>query len=303
VRSRITTAVAVVVASAAWTMTAAAGNPHGVPPGQQKASDSTAATVSTSTSVAAQVSVKAQAKGHVATPASAKANARATSGGKAKGHVVASTHSSSHASVAAGTSVQTQTSASAGVKPSSTTNVAPGHNTHALASSNKTKLYGNGQTAGQIATQAGFGNAMLFGPGNSQPHKTNCGPHAVDVHALKAHAAKCTAAAAAAAAAASVSPAASAALPSVATQPVTATTGVSGAEASAPAKQSPHGGGVLGAKAELANATKPLAKAVLATVRKGTLPFTGLGLWLPVALGLVLIASGYGLRRKGASLT
>ena len=90
----------------------------------------------------------------------------------------------------------------------------------------------------------------------------------------------------------------------VAAQTVTAAKGgVQGAEASAPAKQSARGGGVLGAKAELASSTKPLARAVLATVRKGTLPFTGLGLWLPLALGLVLIASGYGLRRKGASLS
>jgi hypothetical protein len=28
---------------------------------------------------------------------------------------------------------------------------------------------------------------MLYGPGNSQPHKTGCGTHQVDVHALKAH--------------------------------------------------------------------------------------------------------------------
>jgi hypothetical protein len=41
----------------------------------------------------------------------------------------------------------------------------------------------------------------------------------------------------------------------------------------------------------------------LATVRKGTLPFTGLGLGLPVALGLALIASGYALRRKGSSIS
>jgi hypothetical protein len=283
-------------------MTAAAGNPHGVPPGQQKASDSTAATVSTSTSVAAQVSVKAQAKGHVATPASAKANARATLGGKAKGHVAAATHSSSHASVSASTSVQTQTSASAGVKPSSTTSLS-GHNTLAPASSNRTKLYGNGKTAGQIATQAGFGSAMLFGPGNSQPHKTNCGPHAVDVHALKAHAAAC---AAAATVSASVTPAAStqtSVAGAVAGQTAAATVAARGAEASAPAKNSASGGGVLGAKAELANATKPLSRAVLATIRKGTLPFTGLGLGLPVALGLALIASGYALRRKGSSIS
>jgi hypothetical protein len=75
---------------------------------------------------------------------------------------------------------------STGVKPSSTT--AHGqHNTSAPASSNKTKQYGNGKTAGQIAMNSGHGDAILYGPGNSQPHKTSACPggHEVDVHALK----------------------------------------------------------------------------------------------------------------------
>lgn len=80
-------------------------------------------------------------------------------------------------------------SASPGVKPSSTTNVQ--HNTTAPAGSTKTKLYGNGKTAGEIAMQNGAGaDTQLTGPGNSQPHKVvPCpgGKHAVDVHALKAH--------------------------------------------------------------------------------------------------------------------
>ena len=107
--------------------------------------------------------------------------------------------------------------------------------------------------------------------------------------------------------AASVSPAASAqtsVASSVAGQGVSGASGsVQAAGASAPTKQSPHGSGVLGARAELASATKPLKQAVLTTVRKGTLPFTGLGLWFPVALGLALIAAGYGLRRKGSSFS
>jgi hypothetical protein len=80
---------------------------------------------------------------------------------------------------------------SQGVKPSNTTK----HNTYAKASSDKTKQYGNGKTAGQIATQAGYGNATLHGPGNSQPHKTAACPggHEVDVHALKHKGAKCSA--------------------------------------------------------------------------------------------------------------
>jgi len=290
VKSRIATALAVAVVSAAWTVTAAAGNPHGAPPGQQKASDSTVATASTSTTVAAQVPAKARAKASVA----AKTNTRATPRGKAKGQVVRAARATGQASASASTTAPVQT----GVKPSSLTS----HNTLAPASSNQTKLYGNGKTAGQIATQAGFGSATLYGPGNSRPHKVICGPHNVDVHALKAHAAACTAAAAANVAA-SVSPAASVAS-SVTGQAVAgATAGVRGAGVSAPTKKSPHGGGVLGARAELASATKPLSRAVLATVRKGTLPFTGLGLWFPVALGLALIASGYGLRRKGGSLS
>jgi hypothetical protein len=76
-----------------------------------------------------------------------------------------------------------------GVKPSNSTK----HDTYAKASSDQTKQYGNGKTAGQIATQAGHGDATLHGPGNSQPHKTAACPggHEVDVHALKHKNSKC----------------------------------------------------------------------------------------------------------------
>jgi hypothetical protein len=74
-----------------------------------------------------------------------------------------------------------------GVKPSNSTK----HDTWAQASSDKTKSYGNGKTAGQIATQAGYGDATLHGPGNSQPHKVLCGGHEVDVHALAHKKNKC----------------------------------------------------------------------------------------------------------------
>src|SRR4051812_1564722 len=73
-----------------------------------------------------------------------------------------------------------------GVKPSNES----AHDTHAEAQSNKTKQYGNGQTAGQIAEKNGAaGNAVLYGPGDSQPHKVAAcaGGHEVDVHAVKAH--------------------------------------------------------------------------------------------------------------------
>src|SRR5207249_7500530 len=60
-------------------------------------------------------------------------------------------------------------------------------NTFAAAASSQTKLYGNGKTAGEIAMAAGLqSDTMLYGPGNSQPHKVSCGAHWIDVHALKA---------------------------------------------------------------------------------------------------------------------
>jgi hypothetical protein len=75
-------------------------------------------------------------------------------------------------------------SAQAGVKPANDT----AKDTHAPASSDQTKLYGNGKTAGQIAVSNGAApSTILHGPGNSQPHKASpcSGRHEVDVHALK----------------------------------------------------------------------------------------------------------------------
>jgi hypothetical protein len=96
----------------------------------------------------------------------------------------------SHAKAHAKGSASASASTAAGVKSSAVTNTT-GHNTNAAASSNRTKLYGNGQTAGQIAMKNGAGaSTNLYGPGNSQPHKAVLCPgskHAVDVHALKAH--------------------------------------------------------------------------------------------------------------------
>jgi hypothetical protein len=89
------------------------------------------------------------------------------------------------------TTTATTSDNSTGVKPSSTT-AHGAHNTHAAAGSNKTKQYGNGKTAGQIAEKNGASSDTdLYGPGNSQPHKvlvcSNGKSHWVDVHALKSH--------------------------------------------------------------------------------------------------------------------
>src|SRR5580765_4864654 len=79
---------------------------------------------------------------------------------------------------------QQVSSAQSGVKPLNDT----AHDTHAAASSDETKLYGNGKTAGRIAQGNGAApSTVLHGPGNSQPHKASpcSGGHEVDVHALK----------------------------------------------------------------------------------------------------------------------
>ena len=276
----LATAVTIGLASVAWTTSAAADNPHGTPPGQQKASASATVNTSTQTNASAHANDTAHVKGAVVV--------------KAKGQAKASGHA--HAAV----KTQAQPTVSAGVKPASAT----GKNTLEAATSNKTKLYGNGKTAGQIAVQAGFGGSMLYGPGNSQPHKTTCGPHMIDVHALKAHgAAACAAISSSPSSSVSaevtsgVSPAVSAA----AAAQAAGKSGVLSAKASAPAKTNKHASGVLSAKAALAaTAKKPLR--LVATVRHGNLPFTGLALWMPMALGLGLIATGLAMRRKGNSL-
>jgi len=160
------------LAAAVLSGVAAAGNPHGAAPGQAKNSTTVTAKASASAKVTAQGRAKHSSK--VTARASVSGNATVQTRGK---------HSTT---VAADTSMSGNT---VGVKSSSTT----GFNRFAAAGSSSTKLYGNGRTAGQIAVQNGAGaSAMLFGPGNSQPHKaalcvTNGKLHLIDVHALKAH--------------------------------------------------------------------------------------------------------------------
>ena len=143
---------------------AAAGNPHGTPPGQAKTHASGRASAHTTIHQSSHASVHAKVHVHAKLHASVHARSRSS--------VVVTTSS------AAGNAV--------GVKSSSTT----GFNTTAVAASSATKSYGNGRTAGQIAEQNGAGaSAVLYGPGNSQPHKAalcfNGKMHLIDVHALK----------------------------------------------------------------------------------------------------------------------
>jgi len=169
-------------------------------------------------------------------------------------------------------------------------------NTTAPATSNKTKLYGNGTTAGQIAIQFGY-TGDLNGPGNSQPHKViTCG-HSIDVHALKSHAAQQSCASTHSSQTVQlVIPALGGVSP---TSVSTATGGVLGAIASQLAAKAGVRGGVLGATTKARGGVL----GALAAAGKGTLPFTGLPIWVAVLIGLGLMALGLGVRRHNARAT
>jgi hypothetical protein len=191
--------------------------------------------------------------------------------------------------------------APAGVKPSSTTE----HDTHAAASSDDTKLYGNGKTAGQIAVQNGAKpSTVLHGPGNSQPHKAApcSGGHEVDVHALKGkRQASCGS-----------SPPGPAPVPGPNPGPGSDRSsdpevhGNDGSPSPSQAADPPAGkpGPAAGpAEPELAAESDTqfsggvLAQSELAA--EGNLPFTGFPLWIAVVAGIVLIFLGLGLQRRG----
>jgi hypothetical protein len=185
-----------------------------------------------------------------------------------------------------------------GVKPSNDT----AHDTHAAASSDKTKLYGNGATAGQIAIQNGAApSTSLHGPGNSQPHKASpcAGGHEVDVHALKGkRSGSCG------------SPGPSphpTPDPDPGPRPLTSPTSDPGSPPAA------SGGSALsGSVVGVGVTPKPIhgssgsagpgilgATGVLA---RGVLPFTGLDLWSAVFVGATLILIGVALCRRARTV-
>src|SRR5262249_12653595 len=183
----------------------------------------------------------------------------------------------------------TTTAANAtGVKPSNDT----AHDTHAEAQSDKTKQYGSGQTAGQVAEQNGAkANTILHGPGNSQPHKAApcSGGHEVDVHALKSHRRW-----------GSCGDPAPHPQPNPGSPPVVTTTTTSASVTTTtkttrttPVQQPAHGESG-GATATATAGDTP--GALSATGHAATLPFTGQRLWLAVLVGGVLILTGLALR-------
>jgi hypothetical protein len=179
-----------------------------------------------------------------------------------------------------------------GVKPANST----AHDTHAPASSNRTKKYGNGQTAGAIAIHHGASpSTVLHGPGNSQPHKAApcSGGHEVDVHALKGRRmGSC-----------GVTPDPT---------PTPNPTPDPGPNPGPPAPTvvpttkghkvtthpvDPAGPRSVEAAGKTASHRTGASAGVLAATRQAELPFTGLRLWLVAALGLALIGAGIGLRQ------
>jgi len=184
--------------------------------------------------------------------------------------------------------------AQTGVKPSNDT----AHDTYAAASSDQTKQYGNGKTAGQIAIGNGAApGTVLHGPGNSQPHKASpcSGGHEVDVHALKGKRGR----------ACGTQPPAP--RPNPTPDPAkpgdpahgpnrsdsTPAAASSPADPSTPAKPKPvvnaHRGDVESASGVLS---------ATGAIGGGTLPFTGFPIWIIVLIALALIAVGMTLRRR-----
>jgi hypothetical protein len=178
-----------------------------------------------------------------------------------------------------------------GVKPANDTT----HETRAAASSTKTKLYGNGKTAGQIAIHNGApASTVLHGPGNGQPHKVSpcTGGHEVDVHALKAklRARGCGSSSGPTGSDGGKKDEGSGTDPGDGSDPGTQPDGASSARSTVthPKPKSNRGSRMTG----------PASASVLATVERpagATLPFTGFPLWAGVGLGIVLLGLGLGL--------
>lgn len=202
------------------------------------------------------------------------------------------------------TPAQTTTTANAtGVKPSNET----AHDTHAEAQSDKTKQYGNGQTAGQIAEKNGApGTTVLHGPGNSQPHKAApcSGGHEVDVHALKGHrSGSCGGPTPGPQPHPSPTPdpgPVPAPRPNPG-PPVTTTTTTTTVVTTTTEQNPPHpdpGSKPAGDETggETAGDTQGALSATQGVGHAATLPFTGQRLWLVVLVGLMLILTGLALR-------
>lgn len=184
-----------------------------------------------------------------------------------------------------------------GVKPANDT----AHDTHAAASSEETKQYGNGKTAGQIAVQNGAApSTILHGPGNSQPHKAApcSGGHEVDVHALKAKRRT-------ACGTQPPSPPHSTPDPGKVGDPGDGpntagdTPASSASSPSAPNTSASAKPAVSTTHVRIESANGVLS--ATGAIGGGTLPFTGFPLWVVALTAIALIAVGLMLRRRSAA--
>src|SRR3954449_4278759 len=208
----------------------------------------------------------------------------------------ATTTTTTPATTAVGAAAPSAPANASGVKPSNVTS----HDTHAEAQSGKTKQYGNGQTAGQIAEKNGAqGTAVLHGPGNSQPHKlAPCsGGHEVDVHALKSHrSGTCSGPAPKPQPAPTPDPSPNPGPPAVTTTTSTTTTTTT---TTTPARSDPGtkpAHGADGSSTTDAGATRGVLSSTARAGQTATLPFTGARLWLVALVGVILILTGLALR-------
>jgi hypothetical protein len=190
------------------------------------------------------------------------------------------------------------------VKPSNDT----AHDTHAAASSDETKLYGNGKTAGPIAQRNGAApSTVLHGPGNSQPHKASpcAGGHEVDVHALKGkRGGRCG----------NASPPPHTTPNPVVTPDPGKNTDPAKGPTSGPSLNpavAPAGTVVISGTVSVTKVTKKhrgrggSASGILAAtgaVGRGTLPFTGVDLWSTAFVALTLMLIGLALCQRARSL-
>jgi hypothetical protein len=208
---------------------------------------------------------------------------------------------------------------SPGVKPSDTTKhdtsctTGGGQGASATCSSttstnaDASKRYGNGRTAAQIANGHGApAGTQVKGPGNSQPHKVCRNGHWVDVHAAKSYdQSGCTTTTAAATTTVGTTTtlaAAATTLAATTTTLATTTTTLAAATTTTVAQtantSAPPTGGVLGASKVLKAPSHP-SSGVLGTAKtlgSGTLPFTGLRLWIVELVAFGLIGGGVALR-------
>jgi hypothetical protein len=220
--------------------------------------------------------------------ASASGNSADAPGQVKKVDDPSSSLSTTTTTTAATVAVSSAPTSGEGLKPANDT----AHDTHAAASSTKTKLYGNGKTAGQIAIGNGAApSTVLHGPGNSQPHKAApcSGGHEVDVHALKSkhHHRDCR----------SVSrPTGSVTDPK---EDKGSDPGTSPSSSTTPAgKPTAQSAGDHPKPKQTSKSAGQKPGSVLAVVQRpagATLPFTGFPLWAGVALGVLLLGLGLGL--------